>query len=101
VRVLETAQAELVARVLPRLALAVPMKAKLRQLLPNLGGGLFLERHPNPIADNYGEFPKAGVAFLHQGEDFFSRERPVFLPCFGIALSTDTPEFTFQACPFI
>jgi len=31
------AQAELAARVLPRLALTIPMESKLRQLLPNLG----------------------------------------------------------------
>src|SRR5579863_7095112 len=50
VRVLNARQPELAARVLPCLPLAVPMETKLGQLLPNLGGGLLLERHPKPFA---------------------------------------------------
>jgi hypothetical protein len=51
--VVAAAQAELAARVLPCLPLAVPVKAKLRQLLAQLRRGLFLESHPNPLTDNF------------------------------------------------
>src|SRR5690348_9040131 len=49
------AQAELSARMLPCLTLTVPMETELRQFLPNLGGGLLFERHPNPFPDNLGK----------------------------------------------
>ncbi len=51
VRVGAAAQAELAARVLPRLALTIPVETKLRELLPNLGGGLLFELNPNPLPD--------------------------------------------------
>jgi len=54
------AQAELAARVLPRLPLTIPVKAQLGQLLPNLGGGLFLELNPNPLPDYLGQTIRGG-----------------------------------------
>jgi hypothetical protein len=54
------ADAEISAGVLPRLAGAVPVETELRQCLANLGGGLFLERDPNPLADNFGQAEKLG-----------------------------------------
>ena len=61
VRITGTMQAEGTAGVLPRLALAVPVKPKLGQLLPLLGGGLGLELHPNPLADHFGEIEQVRI----------------------------------------
>ena len=55
VRVGLTAEGEFPARVLPRLALAIPMETKLGQLLADFGGGLLLERDPHPLANHFRE----------------------------------------------
>src|SRR6186713_2921954 len=64
VRVACAAQTELAARVLPRLALAIPMETKLGQLLANLGGGLFLELNPNPPANHLGQAIRGGQLLM-------------------------------------
>src|ERR1039458_7244385 len=58
-RVNPSAGAELAARVLPKLASPVPMKAKLRQLRGHVARLLVLKLNPNPLADNLAQFPKA------------------------------------------
>src|SRR6516162_5930113 len=79
-----TAQTELAARVLPRLALAVPVKTKLSQSLPDGGGGLLAKRNPNPLADNLGHFPQTAVLQLEQGQNLLGGQGAVFLPCLGV-----------------
>ena len=64
VRVLGAAQAELAARVLPRLALTIPVETKLRELLPNLGGGLLLEVNPNPTANDFRQAIRCGCLLM-------------------------------------
>ena len=73
-------QPERAARVLPCLPLAVPMKAKLRQLLPQARGGLFLELNPNPFTDDLGEIEQVRIDRAQQGQDFVSRQRAILLP---------------------
>ena len=82
------AQAELAARVLPTLAGAVPMKAKLGERLADFGGWLLGEGNPNPLADNLGQLPQAAVLLLEQGQNFFGGQGAVFLPCLGINRET-------------
>ena len=84
VRVLGTAQAELAAWVLPCLTLTIPMETKLRQLLPNLGGGLLLERNPNPLADNFRKAVKLRRAVQQKVQNLFSGQGAVFLPRLGV-----------------
>src|ERR1043165_3379309 len=79
VRVLETAQAELTARVLPCLPLTVPMKTKLRQLLPRLGGGLLGERHPHPLADDFRDAEQVRRCGLQHLQNLLGRECAVLL----------------------
>ena len=67
VRVACAAQAELAARVLPTLAGAIPVEAKLRERLAHGGRGLLAERNPNPLPDNLGHLPQAAVLLLEQG----------------------------------
>jgi hypothetical protein len=56
------------ARVLPRLAFVVPMKAKLGQNSGD-GGGLFLGKlNPNPFADNLRQFKKLRGFPAEQGQ---------------------------------
>ena len=88
VRVACAAQAELAAGVLPRLPRAVPMETKLRQSLADGGRGLFGEADPNPLAYNLGHLPKAAVLLLEQSQNLVGRQRPVFLPCFGVNRET-------------
>ena len=57
------------ARVLPDLALVVPMKAKLRQSPRNLGRLLLREGNPNPLADNFGECVETGGFGAEPGQD--------------------------------
>ena len=76
------AQAELAARVLPRLPLTIPMETKLRELLPNLGGGLFLELNPNPLPDYLGQTIRCGQLLVQKGQHLGRRQRAVLLPCF-------------------
>ena len=84
VRVLRAAQAELAARVLPRLALAIPMETKLRELLPNLGGGLFLELNPNPLPDYLGQAIGGGQLLVQKGQHLRRRQCAIGFPCFRI-----------------
>ena len=84
VRVAAAAQAELAARVLPCLPCAVPVKPKLCQCLPDGGRGLFTERNPNPFSNHLGKLPQTAVLLLEQGQNFFSRQCAVGLPCLGI-----------------
>jgi hypothetical protein len=79
---------ELAARMLPRLAGAVPMEAKLRQSLADGGRGLLAERNPNPLADYLGQFPQAAVLLLEQGQNLVSGQGAVFLACFRVNRQT-------------
>src|ERR1039458_9436876 len=88
VRVLETAQAERAARVLPCLALAVPMETKLRQNLPQLRRGRLAERNPNPLADNLGEIEQTRIGIFQKLQDFRSGQGAVFLPRLGVNRQT-------------
>ena len=84
VRVLETAQAERSARVLPRLTLTIPMETKLGQLLPQLRRGCLSERNPNPSADNLGEIEQTRIAGFQKLQNFRDRQCPVLFPCLAI-----------------
>ena len=84
VRVLDTVQAERAARVLPRLAFAVPMEAKLRQNLPQLRRGRLAELNPNPFADNLCKIKQAGIAGFQKFQNFWSGQGAVFLPRFRV-----------------
>src|SRR5689334_4184719 len=68
------------ARVLPRLAAAVPMKAKLRKL----GGDLLLlrlgERDPNPLAHDFGQLEGVLQTAMQEIQDLLSRKQAVRLP---------------------
>src|SRR5688572_23890143 len=46
------------ARMLPRLAVAVPMKAKLGQRSGDFAGLLLGKSNPNPLANNFRDFKK-------------------------------------------
>jgi len=87
-RVARTTKAESSARVLPRLPLTVPMETKLRQLLPQCGGGLLLELNPNPLADYLGEIKQVGINCVQQGQNLIGGQCPVSLPCFRINRQT-------------
>ena len=78
------AQRETAALVLPRLALAVPVETKLRQLLANLRGGLLLERDPNPLANNFRDAVNVGQAGEQGVQHLWGRECPVLLAGLGI-----------------
>ena len=84
VRVGLTAQAELAARVLPRLALTIPMEAKLGKLLANLGGGLLGELDPNPFADYLGDAEHVGHLLFQVLEDFGGGPSAMLLAGFGV-----------------
>ena len=84
VRVLLAAQAELAARMLPRLTLTIPVKSKLRQLLPNLGGGRLFECHPNPLADNLGQTVNVRRTGQQKVQNPWCGQCPVFLPRFRV-----------------
>ena len=88
VRVACTAQAELAARVLPRLPFTIPMETKLRQLLPNLGGGLFFELHPNPAAHHFRQAIRGGQLLMQKVQDLRRRQRAIGFPCLGINRQT-------------
>src|ERR1051325_4208089 len=79
-----TAQTETPARVLPRLTRAVPMKTKLRQLLPNLCGGLFGETNPNPLSDNLPHAVKVRQRREQSVQHLRGRHRPVLLPLLAV-----------------
>ena len=72
-RVAGVTQAECAARVLPSLPLAIPMEAKLRQLLSETGGGLLFELHPNPFSYNLGEIEQVGIDGVQQGQNLVGR----------------------------
>ncbi len=84
VRVVGAAQAELAARVLPCLTLTIPMETKLRQLLPNLGGGRFLECHPNPLADYLGQTVNVRRTGQQKVQHLRCGQCAVFLPRFRV-----------------
>ena len=92
--VLETAQAELAAGVLPCLPLVVPMKSKLRQVLPNLGGRLLFERNPNPLADNFRKAVNLRLRIQQKVQNLFRGQCAVFLSCLGI--NRQTSVFLFR-----
>ena len=48
------------AGMLPKLPVAVPMEAELRQLPANFRGGRLLELHPHPAAHDLGPFVEVG-----------------------------------------
>ena len=75
------AETELAARVLPRLALTIPMKTKLRELLPNFGGGLLLELNPNPLANYLGQAIGGGQLLMQKGQYLRRRQRAIGFPC--------------------
>ena len=81
---MRTAGAESAAGVLPRLALAIPMEAKLGQLLANLGGGLLGELDPNPLADYLGEAVGVGHLLFQVLQDFGGGPSAVLLAGFGV-----------------
>ena len=79
-----TGEAELAARVLPTLAGAVPVKAKLGQRLADGLRRLLGEGNPNPLADNLGKLPQAVVLLLEQSQNFFGGQGAVVLPRLGV-----------------
>src|SRR5215469_7413575 len=56
---------------LPTLAGVVPVEAKLRQLLANLGGGNLAKLNPNPLANNLGNVKKARRFLPQQSQQIF------------------------------
>ena len=67
-RVIIRAIHNLPARVLPDLAAVVPMKTKLREFGGDLRWLLAFKLHPNPLANHFGQFPKARGFLLKQGQ---------------------------------
>lgn len=65
------------ARVLPAFAGVVPMEAKLREVGAEFLNGLLGESNPNPLANHFGEFVRAGHPLAEGVEDFFNRELAV------------------------
>src|SRR5437667_266182 len=68
---------KLSARVLPCLALAVPMKAKLRKLGANLRGRCLGEFNPDPLANYFGKLELAGHGSLEQLQHAGGRQKPI------------------------
>ena len=60
---------ESAARVLPGLALVVPVKPKLGQNGGDLAGLLLCEVNPDPLADNLGNIEEARCFLLEQGQN--------------------------------
>ena len=60
-----------------KLAFAIPMEAKLRQLRRHVAGLLALKLNPNPFADNLAQFPKAGCFMVKQVNDLRCGKSPV------------------------
>ena len=65
-RVLTGGGDKLPARVLPKLAFAVPMETKLGQGGGDVAGRLLVKLNPNPFANHFGQFPKAGGFVIEQ-----------------------------------
>ena len=65
-RVTACARDKLPARVLPKLAFAVPMETKLRQGGGDVARRLLVKLNPNPLAHYLGQFPKAGGFIIKQ-----------------------------------
>ena len=70
---------ELAARVLPAFAGVVPMETELRELAPDLLGGLLGERDPDPLADNLGQIVLGRHPTPEQVQNAVGRKRAVFL----------------------
>src|ERR1035438_6227646 len=88
VRVGLAAQTEHSARVLPCLALTIPMETKLRQLLPQLRRGCLAELHPNPPADNLGKIEQTRIAGFQKLQNFRNGQSAVLLPRLGVNRQT-------------
>jgi hypothetical protein len=68
------------ARVLPNLAAVVPMKAKLREFGGDLRWLLAFKLNPNPLANDFGQFPKARGFLLEQRQQAVSRQTAISTP---------------------
>ena len=64
------------------------MKAKLRQLLPQSGGGLLFELNPNPLADNFGEIEQVGIDGVQQSQNLVGGHGAILHPRFRINRQT-------------
>jgi hypothetical protein len=65
-RVLTGGGNKLPARVLPKLAFAVPMETKLRQGGGDVARRLLVKLNPNPLSNHFGHLPKAGGFIIKQ-----------------------------------
>jgi len=79
-RVLTGGGHKLPARVLPKLAFAVPMETKLRQGGGDVARRLLVKLNPNPFANYLGQFPKARGFVIEQVQHFRCRKCPVVKP---------------------
>ena len=77
---MNAAGAKLAARVLPDVAFPVPMETKLRKCGGNLPGLPVVKLNPNPFANHFGQFPKAGGFVIEQIQYFRCRKCPVVKP---------------------
>ena len=73
-------QTELAARVLPCLAITIPMETKLRQLLPNLCGWLLFEVNPNPTANDFRQAIRCGSLLMQRGQNLWRWQGAVGFP---------------------
>ena len=76
-RVLTGGGHKLSARVLPKLAFAVPMETKLRQGGGDVAGRLLVKLNPNPFAHYLGQFPKARGFIIKKVANFCGRESAI------------------------
>ena len=80
-RVARCACGELSARVLPRLALGVPMEAQLRKLGGNFARLLLRELNPNPTANNLRKLIHAAQTTLQQVENLLGLQLAIGSRC--------------------
>jgi len=78
--VLNAAGDKLPARVLPDVAFPVPMETKLRKCGGNLPGLPVVKLNPNPLANHFGQFPKARGLVVEHVQNLRCRECPVVKP---------------------
>ena len=85
------AQTELAARVLPRLALAIPMETELGQLLVAAppakvvrAGRAVGKPHPNPLANHLGQPIRGGQLGVQQVQNLRQGQGAVLLPGCGV-----------------
>ena len=74
------------ARVLPRMAFLVPAKAELRERRGDFLRRLFPELHPNPSADNLGDFPEVRGFVVEQPQKLLCGQEAVFPSAVGVKL---------------